>query len=199
MAHPVDESTVNPWQEYYHALYEVATALGQSLDPRVVLQQLVEGVVRALGLKAASIRLLQPGGILERVAAYGHSPNYIAKGTVELARSPIDREAIAHGPVQIADVRTDERFEYPEAARQEGIVSAVFVPLIARGEPIGVLRAYTGQERIFHPDEIQLLTALANLGALAIANARLYQVCIQDQRLTAEALWNFRLPNDWLK
>jgi GAF domain-containing protein len=187
------------WQGYYRALYQVAIALGESLEGDVVLERLVRGVVQTLGLKAASIRLLVGTGQLEAVAAHGLSAGYLQKGPVDVAKSPIDREAITAGPVQIADVGTDPRFEYPLEAQREGIVSAVFVPLIARGEPLGVLRAYTARQRIFTPDEIDLLSALANLGALAIANARLYQVCVRDQRLTAEALWNFRLPDDLVK
>lgn len=188
----------NRWHCYYDTLYQVAIALGGSLETGEVLQRLVQGVVQHLGLRAASIRLLQDRGVLETVATEGLSAAYLQKGTVELARSPVDREALSNGPVQIADVSVDPRFEYPLAAKQEGIVSALFVPLLANGKPIGVLRAYTAHKYHFSSDEVELLTALANLGALAIANARLYQVCVRDQQLTSEALWNFRLPNDWL-
>jgi GAF domain-containing protein len=187
------------WRQYYQALYQVAAALGQSLDPRAVLTALVRGVVQALGLRAAAIRLLAPGGTLETVAVEGLSAEYLTKGPVDLAHSLIDREAIeTRRPVQVADVTQDPRFEYPEAARREGIVSALFVPLVAHDRPLGVLRAYTGRPHRFSEDEIELLTALANLGALALANARLYQVCVREQQLTAEALWNFRLPDEWL-
>jgi GAF domain-containing protein len=186
------------WHRYYDALYQVAIALGGSLETGEVLQRLVRGVVEQLGLRAASIRLLQERGTLETVATEGLSSAYLHKGPVELTRSLVDREALTSGPVQIADVSVDPRFEYPLAAKQEGIVSALFVPLVADGKPIGVLRAYTAQTHRFSSDEVELLTALANLGALAIANARLYQVCIRDQQMTSEALWNFRLPNDWL-
>jgi len=141
----------NRWRDYYLALYQVAIALGETLETRVVLDRLLKGVIEALHLKGASIRLL-----------------------------------------------TDPRFEYPEAARREGIVSAVFVPLIAQTKPLGVLRVYTGEKRRFTQDELELLVALANLGALAIANARLYQFCVRDQQLAAEALWSFRLPNEFL-
>jgi len=177
------------WRAYYQALYGVAIALGESrLEPDAVLQQLVRGVVRALHLKAASIRLLTQDRLLEPVAAEGLSPDYLRKGPVDLRHSGVDREALGGRPVLIEDVSTDPRFEYPTEAKREGIVSAVFVPLIAQGEPIGVLRAYTGEKRTFVPDEMELLAALANLGALAIANARLYQVCVRDQQMTAEAL-----------
>jgi len=187
------------WRNYYQALYRVAIAVGESLELDEVLRQLVKGVVAALELRAASIRLVTENGLLETVAGEGLSQAYLAKGTVDVARSPIDRQALEGHPVQIHNVGADSRFEYPRQARQEGLVSAIFVPLIARGQAIGVLRAYTGTEHVFTADEIELLTALANLGALAIANARLYQVCIQDQRLTNEALWNFRLPDEWLQ
>jgi signal transduction protein with GAF and PtsI domain len=189
----------NRWHAYYDALYGVAKALGESLDPEVALQTLVRGVVHELGLRAASIRTLRDGGVLELVATEGLSPDYLTKGPVELARSPIDREAILKGPVQVADVTADPRFEYPREAKREGIVSAIFIPLDARGVPIGVLRAYTGTPHHFTPDEVELLSALANLGALAISNARMYQVCVRDQQLTNEALWSFRLPNDLLR
>jgi len=186
------------WRDYYLALYQVAIALGESLETGAVLDRLLHGVIPALHVKAASIRLLTENGLLEPVASEGLSTGYLQKGPVEVTRSLIDREALAGRPVQIEDVTTDPRFEYPEAAKREGIVSAVFVPLIARTEPIGVLRAYTDRKRVFTQDEMELLVALANLGALAIANARLYQVCVHDQQLTAEALWSFRLPNEVL-
>lgn len=188
----------NRWRDYYLALYQVAIALGETLETRVVLERLLHGVIETLHLKAASIRLVTEGGLLERVASEGLSATYLQKGPVEVTRSLIDQEALAGRPVQIENVATDPRFEYPLAAKQEGIVSAVFVPLIARTEPIGVLRAYTGQKRVFTRDEMELLVALANLGALAIANARLYQFCVRDQRLAAESLWSFRLPNEFL-
>lgn len=189
----------NTGETYYRALYRVAITLGESLDPDAVLRQLVKGVVETLHLRAASIRLVTEKGLLETVAVEGLSHEYLAKGPVDVSHSPIDRAALAGQPVQVRDVTTDPRFEYPEQARQEGIVSAIFVPLIARGEPIGVLRAYTDREHTFSAAESELLSALANLGALAIANARLYQICVRDQRRTNEALWHFRLPDEWIQ
>jgi signal transduction protein with GAF and PtsI domain len=194
----VDNNQAERWRRYYDALYTIAIELGQSLEPEAILQQLVRGVVRTLGLRAASIRLLTTNGLLEPVAVEGLSPEYLTKGPVDVAHSVIDREALEGHPVQVADVTVDPRFEYPAEARREGIVSAVFAPLIARGQSIGVLRAYTGEQRTFTKDEMELLVALANLGALAIANARLYQVCVRDQQMTAEALWHFRLPGEWI-
>lgn len=190
---------VNRWRAYYEALYRVAIALGESqLEPDEVLQKLLHGVIEALELKAASIRLLSKQGLLEPAAGEGLSRQYLGKGPVDVEHSGVDREALRGRPVTIEDVTTDPRFEYPEAAGREGIVSAVFIPLFARDEPIGVLRVYTEEKRRFAPEEIDLLVALASLGALAIVNARLYQVCLLDQQMTTEALWSFHLPDDLL-
>jgi GAF domain-containing protein len=189
----------NRWRAYYRALYQVAAALGESqMEPEMVLKQLLRGVIDAVHLKAASIRLLSKEGLLEPAAGEGLSQQYLEKGPVDLEHSGVDREALRGHPVVIEDVSVDPRFEYPAEAKREGIVSALFVPLVARGEPVGVLRAYTGKKRAFTPDEIELLLALASIGALAIVNARLHQVCILDQQMTNEALWSFHLPDDLL-
>ncbi|HEY4385510.1 MAG TPA: GAF domain-containing protein, partial [Ktedonobacteraceae bacterium] len=73
------------------------------------------------------------------------------------------------------DVRVDERFHYKEAARQEGLVSVLCVPLEVRGEATGVMRVYTKEAREFHENDVQFLSVLASLAGLAIENARLYE------------------------
>jgi GAF domain-containing protein len=47
--------------------------------------------------------------------------------------------------------------------------------LCVRETPIGVLRLYSGQLRRFSAEEIAFATTVANLGALAIENAKLHE------------------------
>jgi GAF domain-containing protein len=187
------------WRAYYQALYRTAMALGESqLDVDAVLRQLLRGVVDALKLKAASIRLISGSeGLLESVATEGLSSDYLRKGAVDVAHSAADREALGGQTVVVDDVSTDPRFEYPAEATCEGIVSAVFVPLVVQGEPIGVLRAYSGETRSFTADEMELLLALAKLGALSISNSRLYQLCTSEHQMTVDMLRSFHLTDDW--
>jgi GAF domain-containing protein len=51
----------------------------------------------------------------------------------------------------------------------------VVVPLLVRDQPIGVMRVYSGAQRVFSPEELALLGAIASLSALAIENGRLYE------------------------
>ena len=145
-------------------------------------------------VKGCVLRLLEPrSGNLQIAAVYGLSSAYLAKGPVDVNRSQIDSETLCGTPVFIPDVRSDERFQYKEAARGEGIVSALCVPLEVRGTAIGVLRVYTSELRTFHEDDIQFLTVLASLAALAIENANLYENLKQSYDGVMEVLWGTSL------
>jgi GAF domain-containing protein len=122
---------------------------------------------------------------------YGLSSDYLAKGPVEVDRSAIDSEALGGTPVFIPDVRTDTRFQYREAAKQEGIVSVLCVPLEVRGDAIGVMRVYTDTPTRFNEDDVQFLSVLASLSALAIENARLYESIKSSYDGVVEAFWGW--------
>lgn len=49
------------------------------------------------------------------------------------------------------------------------------LPLVAKGETLGVLSFYSGSEREFSSEEIAFLNALVNQAAIAIFNSRLYE------------------------
>jgi signal transduction protein with GAF and PtsI domain len=169
---------------YYKTLYEVAKGINSSLDPMVVLGAIVEQVAKALSAKACSIRLLdRQGKMLLSSASYGLSKGYLRKGPVEVVKSGLDQAVLAGKVVQIKDAGNDPRFQYPDAAREEGIASLVVLPLTVEGRSIGVLRVYSDKERAFDAEEVDFATAIANLSAIAIENARLHQALKTDYEL----------------
>ena len=177
-------------KDYYTALYQTALTISSSLELEEVLQSVVTSITEAMQVKACSLRLLdERSGRLQMSAVYGLSGGYLAKGPVEVEHSPLDSEALKGAPVIIPDVTTDERFQYREAARREGIVSVLCVPLEVRGRSIGVMRVYTSEACTFHEDDIQFLSVLASLSALAIENARLYENVKQSFDGVLEVLW----------
>ena len=177
-------------KDYYTALYQVALTISSSLELEEVLQSVVTSITEAMQVKACSLRLLdERSGQLQMGAVYGLSGGYLAKGPVEVEHSPIDSEALKGSPVIIPDVSTDSRFQYREAARREGIVSVLCVPLEVRGKSIGVMRVYTSEACTFHEDDVQFLSVLASLAALAIENARLYENVKQSFDGVLEVLW----------
>jgi GAF domain-containing protein len=190
----IDSNSTNPpvlpHRDYYKALHQAALALSSSLELDQVLQSVVVSTTEAMQVKACGLRLLDAStGQLRLNAVYGLSSEYLAKGPVNVVNSQIDSEAMCGSPVVIADARTDARFQYKDAARQEGLVSILCVPLEVRGESIGVIRVYTSEPTDFHEDDIQFLSVLASLAALAIENARLYENVKNSYHGVMNAFW----------
>ena len=175
-------------KDYYTALHHAALTISSSLELTSVLQSIVESVTTAMQVKGAVLRLLD-GDQLSLGAVHGLSPAYLHKGPVEVAHSPIDSETLCCYPVYIPDVRIDDRFQYQEAARDEGLVSALSIPLEVHGKAIGIMRVYTDVETTFSEKDVQFLSVLASLAALSIENARLYENVKDSYSGVVAAFW----------
>jgi len=189
-----DSSSAGPpartHKDYYTALHQAALTISSSLELDEVLQRVVTSITEAMQVKACALRLLDAhSGELQLSAVYGLSKGYLTKGPVEVKSSLIDSEALCGTPVVIHDVRTDPRFQYQEAARREGIVSVLCVPLEVHGKAIGVIRVYTSEPSVFNQDDIQFLSVLASLAALAIENASLYDSLKRSYDGVMDVLW----------
>ncbi len=186
---PQDAATLDQ-KDYYTALYRAALTISSSLELEEVLHSVAKSTTEAMHVKACLLRLLdRRTGLLHLGAVYGLSEGYLRKGSVDLARSPIDTEAVKGKPVAIPDLSRDDRFQYQEAARKEGIASVLCVPMDVRGESIGVMRVYADQPTNFTENDIRFLSVLASLSALAIENARLYDNLKRSYDGVIDALW----------
>jgi GAF domain-containing protein len=186
-------------RSYYESLYEVAAAVNSVRTPEEVLGSIVEKVATTLGAKGCSIMLLTPDGKrLLHTAAYGLSDWYIRKGPY-LADKSI-AETLKGGPVVIMDATTDERMQYPEQQAKEGVVSILSVPMMLRDEVIGVMRVYTSEPRYFDSDDIYFVSAVANLGAIALENADLYEFVHKDYVTVRRELleWRAAFGDEWI-
>jgi len=162
--------------DYFVALYDVARVINASLEPSDVLGEIVNCVVRSMGVKACSLRLLASGGKkLVMGAASGLSSAYLNKGPILVAESGLDRKALKGKPVFLKDAQTDRDFQYGDKAATEGITSVLVVPLLLEKKAIGILRVYTEKFREFSAREVRFLEAVANLSAIALDNARLHK------------------------
>lgn len=163
-------------QDYFHALHKVVTVINSSLDPDVVLTKVAEQTASTMHCKACTIRLLDDAGeVLLASAAYGLSPDYMRKGPVEVSKSGMDSEVLSGKTIHLRDATSDGRFQYPEAARKEGLISVLSTPLMVDGRAIGLLRVYSDTARDFSCDEQTFIEAVSSVSALAIQNARMHE------------------------
>jgi len=162
--------------DYFVALYDVARVINASLDPSKVLEKIVQCVVKAMGVKASSIRLLDSRERkLVLGAASGLSKGYVRKGPILIEESGLDRKVLKGRSVWLRDARTARDFQYGAMAKAEGIKSVLVVPLMLEKKAIGVLRVYADRIRKFRAEELKFLKAAANLSAIALDNARLHK------------------------
>ena len=181
---------------YFKPLYDVATVINSSLNPQVVLQKVAEATAKALKAKACTLRLLDRSGTkLLASASFGLSKGYLRKGAIELLKSGIDAEVLSAGRTEyIEDAGADARFQYPEAAKTEGLVSILVAPLMVERKPVGVLRIYTGEKRVFTGEDRDFLMAVSHLAAIAIENARLHEALRSDYELLTQ--YNYQIFED---
>ncbi len=80
--------------EYLKIFKEVSKTISTTLSVEQRLKKLAEGMVKALGVKGSTIRLLdETSGTLEVAASYGLSDEYFRKGAVEADKSVYGRDA----------------------------------------------------------------------------------------------------------
>jgi diguanylate cyclase (GGDEF)-like protein len=105
---------------------------------------------------------------------------------------------VEHGkPALIHDVAQDPRFVVLPA-NQTPIVSMICVPLIARGERVGVVTATSAKPGTFDTTNLELLRFIAMTIALDIENIRRHRVAVTDPLTGAynREFLNQRLPQE---
>ena len=166
--------------KHLESAYRDATkAISSSLNLNEVLELIVKSVVNLVKVRGCSLNLLDDTRkTLKTRVAFGLSEDYLAKGPIDADKSMT--ESIEGKTVFIEDVARDPGIQYPDEAKNEGIVSILSIPLRAKKKVIGVLRVYTGEARQFTDGEMDMLNKFAEQAGIAVMNAKLYQDVKED-------------------
>ncbi|SHO51693.1 GAF domain-containing protein [Desulfopila aestuarii] len=160
--------------KFLEALRLISKLVNSTLDLDRILTSIVERLPTILGVKACTIRLLQPAtNRLELVAASGLSEEYLQRGSI--SREDSIFKVLRGEPVAIFDATKDPRVDYHEAIAKEGIKSILAIPIRNQLEIIGVLRLLTREHHVFTPAEIHFAMTVAEEGGNAIEKARTYR------------------------
>lgn len=158
------------------ALNKLFQELSLSLDVDHVLQTIVRASCRMLGADVAAISLLDEN----RREAYIAAADGLLATHVAEERWPLDEEPFRSIVAGERPYALGEAGELPARIRRiverEGVKAMIDVPLTLDHVPIGLLSVAQRTPRTFTADERSLLTPLAHEAALAIRNARLYEL-----------------------
>ncbi len=177
--------------QLFESLISVSQAINSTLNLDEALKVITREACQMMEAKMSSLRLLgEDQEWLELRASYGAGAAYAAIPRVSATESIMGTVIRRKKPLQVEDVQTSGRYQHVEMARQEGLVSLLSVPLVYRGRTTGALNVYTGKKHHFSNEEIRILVALAELSAIAIEKARLYErlVDVEEQLRQNEKL-----------
>jgi len=181
-------------------LLESLVRVGQRINSTVSLDDALQVITREaralIGVKMCSLMMVDESGEwLDLRASQGAGPLYRAKPRLPVSDSLLGIVVRRRKPMQVENVQVSGRYQNVAIAREEGLVSLLAVPLLFENRAIGALTVYTGQPHLFADEEVRTLSAYAELSALALEKARLYDRLVsleeelrQSERLSALGL-----------
>jgi signal transduction histidine kinase len=171
-----------------HLLERVALALNSTLELRDVLRVLAEITLEVTGAARCGLFLLE-GGTVEPVIAIGTVPDedlweeFRTMGSVPLDVIPTAWEHLLQGrAVPVPDARSSVLIPISWIDRFD-LKAVALVPLLAMGEPCGVMGIDYQSWHEFSDDETRLLEAIGMYAGVAIRNARLFDSTRRRARL----------------
>ena len=157
-------------------LLDMSQELTKSLDPRTVGTVLARHLTLALEVDTCMISTWDVGG--DRIVSLGEFPDrgtVLAHPTYDLPDYPETRRVLEDQVTVMIDVE-DPLADPAEVAilREEGSRMLTMIPLVAKGQSVGLVELTSGTLVDFDPSRLALAQTMANEAAMALENARLY-------------------------
>jgi len=172
-----------------------------TFDLPTVLDALIETAARMSDADQGAITR-EINGAFFRAASYGYSTafaDFIRNTPVQIDRGSTVGRALVEGRiVHIADVKVDADFTFSPALDSGDFRTALGVPMLREGVPIGVLSLTRKDVRPFTDKQIELVTTFADQATIAIENVRLFESVEARTRDLADSLEDLRNTQDRL-
>jgi sigma-B regulation protein RsbU (phosphoserine phosphatase) len=168
-------------------LYRLSQTFNSSLDLDEVLNRVMDEVIAATRAERGFVMLREADGRLNFRVARGMDQETIDDPQFQVSRSVVEQVAREGGAVLTSDAQADDRFSMRRSVMSLGLRSILCVPLRIKEEVSGVVYVDNRlQAGIFFQADLELVTAIASSAAIAIENARLYQVAVEKGRMERE-------------
>lgn len=163
-------------QERLRALQEVGEAINSSLDLDVVLQTVIDAIIRLTRAERAMLLLYNNQGELEVRTARNFSQETLDEAaSLEISLSIVNQVASTGEPIVTINAQEDTRFSAQHSIVSYKLRSILCAPLRIKGQITGVIYADNRvASGIFSDADRDLLAGFADQAAAAIDNARLF-------------------------
>ncbi|MCB0165753.1 MAG: PAS domain S-box protein [Anaerolineae bacterium] len=163
-------------------LGEVFLALTAQTSYEAVLDEILHQVQLLVSYSAANIVLVKNDKLhIARHRGYDNfaNKNLISKLEQSLADFPLDAKAVRSGQTLVVP-NTDQDPRWVAVPEAAWIKSFVVVPILLRDRVLGLLRLDSAEVDTFSKKDIGRLQPLAHAAAIALENARLYDMARQE-------------------
>jgi len=170
---------------YSEHLAQLGRLAVDTRDPQVLLDHVPVRAAAALNVDMAIVYLLEKDQRELRVASAVGSMAGERPGDTVALRPDTSLGLVLSGghSINAPDYRRETRFSVPQAYIDEGLTSALAVPLSDRGRTIGVLAVRSREQRNFGDDEVRFLESLGNLLASSLQRVQSEEDLSHAQRL----------------
>ena len=155
------------------ALHNIDMAITASLDLKFTLNVLLEQVINQLNVDASCVLLNHNSQILKYAASRGFRTSIIEHTQLRIGDEYAGQAVLTRRPIHVPDIQklspSDKRFQ--TVLTEEDFDSYFVVPLIAKGEVMGVLEIYHGDSLDPDVEWTNFLETLAGQAAIAIHNS----------------------------
>ena len=156
-------------------LLAISRALTAELDLPDLLRIILKAAVEFVSGRAGIIALTEPGTEKLRVAAvYGIPPDLVDHFAPLMQNWPYAEEALESAEDDAGEELMRRLREVAHKANM-GLTQALRLPLISRGEVVGLIYVFQSGNYYFVEDAKSLLRSFAEQAAIAVRNAQLYQ------------------------
>ena len=155
-------------------LSEVSQAITSNMYLDELLHLFVTMTARTMGYKICTVMLIDAEkGELVIKATQSDNKEYKKKPNLKIGESVSGRAAAEKQIITVSDVQKTGDYRFPDIAQKAGVRSIASIPLMIKGEILGVLNCYTEKVHHFSQEELVVLQALGTQAALAIDHAKL--------------------------
>jgi len=177
-------------------LYRLSQTFNASLDLDEVLDRVMDEVITATKAERGFVTLSELEGGLVFRSARGMDHRTINEPQFQISRGVVEEVAQNGIAVLTNDAQLDERFSQRQSVMSLGLRSILCAPLKLKDRILGVIYVDNRfRAGIFTKTDLELLSAIASSAAIAIENARLYQVAIEKGRMERELQMAFQVQS----
>ncbi|HET9979244.1 MAG TPA: GAF domain-containing protein [Ktedonobacterales bacterium] len=169
-----------------NTLYRVSTLVASTLVFENVLHTIVAQAVQLSGADRSVLFELDPATqTLSTVASHGFERPEATRAVAAVGQCCVGRVVESGAPsLRLDCMRSDEGcflYGHPEAIDDQHAV--LCVPLTARQGPVGSLCIFSSQRYMLNEHQLQLVSTFANVAAIAMENARLFEQTREGLRI----------------